>query len=179
MPAATLWLDGLGECQVVVIRILHSELAHTILDHLRAPGKLHATPELVRERLDVLGVKVKSPTADRLRRSASGWLGVELQHDSVVIHLGPGGSLLFTMAACEFKAELAIERQGLGHVLDEKGRDQSRVELAGRHGAFSSVWRPTPLHIRRFHAHQAQHQVDLTPVMNFMLLYTMDKNPSS
>jgi hypothetical protein len=36
-----------------------------------------------------------------------------------------------------------------------------------------------PLHVRRLHAHQPQHQIDLTPVADFMLLYTMDKNLSS
>ena len=35
------------------------------------------------------------------------------------------------------------------------------------------------LHVRRFHAHEAQHKVDLTPVADFVLLYTMNKNPSS
>jgi hypothetical protein len=35
------------------------------------------------------------------------------------------------------------------------------------------------LHVRRFHAHEPQHQIDLTPVMNFMLLYTKHKNLSS
>ena len=37
----------------------------------------------------------------------------------------------------------------------------------------------SPLHIRGLYAHQAQHQVYLTPVMHFILLYTMDKNPLS
>jgi hypothetical protein len=32
------------------------------------------------------------------------------------------------------------------------------------------------LHVRRLHAHQAQHQIDLTSVADFMLLYTMNKN---
>ena len=32
------------------------------------------------------------------------------------------------------------------------------------------------LHVRRFHTHQAQHQIDLTPVADFVLLYTMDKH---
>jgi hypothetical protein len=31
----------------------------------------------------------------------------------------------------------------------------------------------------RFHPHQAQHQIDLTPGADFMLLYTMSKNLSS
>jgi hypothetical protein len=38
---------------------------------------------------------------------------------------------------------------------------------------------PVPLYVRRLHAHQPQHQIDLTPVMSFMLLYTMNKNPLS
>jgi hypothetical protein len=36
-----------------------------------------------------------------------------------------------------------------------------------------------PLHVWCLHAHQPQHQIDLTPVMDFMLLYTMNKNLSS
>ena len=33
--------------------------------------------------------------------------------------------------------------------------------------------------IRRLHAHQAQHQKDLSFVVRLMLLYTMDKTPLS
>lgn len=35
------------------------------------------------------------------------------------------------------------------------------------------------LYVRRFQAHQTQHQIDLTPVADFMLVYTMNKNLSS
>ena len=36
-----------------------------------------------------------------------------------------------------------------------------------------------PLHVRRLHAQQAQHQEDLSSVVDLMLLDTMDKNLSS
>ena len=42
----------------------------------------------------------------------------------------------------------------------------------------NGTWTALPLHMRGLHAYKTEHQVDLTPVVDFMLLYTMDRNPS-
>ena len=45
-------LGRLGECEVVAIRILDAELAHTVLHHFGTPREFYFASELIGERTD-------------------------------------------------------------------------------------------------------------------------------
>ena len=76
------------------------------------------------------------------------------------------------------RVDLAEEVAGAVSARADSAETRQMVTAEVRQNSRARCGTEACLHVRCLHAHQAQHQVDLTSVAEFMLLYTMDKNLS-